>query len=71
MCGSLYGTRRLIHLPAEKFSEEMGQLQGLGNLRGLSRWRQGAESQEKLKKKNQQGQGRLFHIDPHSTHPVH
>lgn len=44
MCGSLYGTRRLIHLPAEKFSEEMGQLQGLGNLRGLSRWRLGAES---------------------------
>lgn len=55
MCGSLYGTRRLIHLPAEKFSEEMGQLQGLGNLRGLSRWRQGAESQEKLKKKTSRG----------------
>lgn len=69
MCGSLYGTRRLIHLPAGKFKEEMGQLQELGNLRGLSEWRQGTESQEKLKK--QQGQGRLFHIDPHSIHPVH
>lgn len=67
MCGSLYGTKRLIHLPAKKFNEKMGQLQGWGTS-GLPGWRKGAESQEKLKK--QQGQGRLFHIDPQSTHPV-